>query len=83
MRILATLIVLVAGSAFAELPDGHWGTYRDVINAATPEQVQQMARRCVRPDESVIVVVGRADELRAVLEPYGPVTVLDRTGNLQ
>jgi len=26
MRILATLIVLVAGSALAELPDGYWGT---------------------------------------------------------
>jgi hypothetical protein len=26
MRILATLVVLVAGSAFAELPDGYWGT---------------------------------------------------------
>jgi len=62
------------------LPDGHWDTYRDVINAATPEKVQEMAQRYVRPDESVVVVVGRADELRPVLEPYGPVVVLDRSG---
>jgi len=62
------------------LPRDHWDTYRDRINAATPEQVQQMARQYVRPDEALIVVVGRADELRPLLEPYGPVTVLDKTG---
>jgi len=62
------------------LPDDHWDTYRNVLNGVTPEQVQQLAQRYVRPDETVIVVVGRADELRPVLEPYGPVTVLDKTG---
>jgi len=62
------------------LPRDHWDTYRDRINAATPEQVQQMAQQYVRPDETLIVVVGRADELRPILEPYGPVTILDRTG---
>ena len=61
------------------LPADHWDTYRDRINAATPEQVQQIARKYVRPDDALIVVVGRADELRPILEPYGPVTVLDKT----
>ncbi len=63
------------------LPDDHWDTYRDRINATTPEQVQAMARQYVRLDRSVIVVVGRAAELRPALEPYGPVTVLDKAGN--
>jgi zinc protease len=60
------------------LPRDHWDTYRDRINATTPEIVQQMAQRYVRPDEALIIVVGRADELRPVLEPYGPVTVVDK-----
>jgi len=61
------------------LPDDHWDTYRDSINATTAEQVQAMAHKYVQPDETVIVVVGRAAELRPILEPYGPVTVLDKT----
>lgn len=62
------------------LPDGHWGTYRHVINAVTPDQVRQLAQQYVRPDQAVIVVVGRADHLRPILEPYGPLTVLDKDG---
>jgi zinc protease len=63
-----------------ELPENHWDTYRDRINVATPDEVQRLARQHVRPDECVIVVVGRAAELRPILEPYGPVTVLDKNG---
>jgi zinc protease len=60
------------------LPGNHWDTYRDRINAVTPEQVQQIARQHVRPDQCVVVVAGRADQLQPVLEPYGSITVLDK-----
>jgi len=64
------------------LPDTYWDTYRDAINAVTPDEARAMAQRTIRPDEMVIVVVGRADHLRPILEPYGPVTVLDKNGPL-
>jgi predicted Zn-dependent peptidase len=60
------------------LPDDHWDTYRDRINATTAEQVQQMAQRYIRPEQCIVTVVGRAAELRPVLEAYGPVSVLDK-----
>lgn len=62
------------------LPDDHWDSYRDRINATTARQLQQMAQRYIRPDRCIVTVVGRAAELRPVLEPYGPVTVLDKMG---
>ena len=63
------------------LPDNHWDTYRDRINATTAEQVQQMAQRYIRPDQCIVTVVGRAVQLRPMLEPLGPVTVLDKMGD--
>ncbi|MBN1917897.1 MAG: insulinase family protein [Verrucomicrobia bacterium] len=62
------------------LPDNHWDTYRDRITATTAEQVQQLAQRTIRPDQCIITVVGRAADLRPMLEPFGPVMVLDKTG---
>jgi len=64
------------------LPDTYWDTYREAIAAVTPGKAQAMAQRYVRPESMVIVVVGRADHLRPILEPYGPVTVLDKNVQL-
>lgn len=55
--------------------------YRQRILAVTPEAVRAAARRHVRPDAAVILVVGDAAQLLERLEPIAPVDLYDVEGN--
>ena len=62
------------------LPADYIRTYRTRIAAITPAQVQTVARQLVRPDESVIVVVGDAEQIYDKLKGIAPVRVVDVQG---
>ena len=50
--------------AIYDLPDDWWHAYRSRLEAVTPTDVHAVARDLVRPDESLILVVGDAAAFR-------------------
>lgn len=63
------------------LADDYWDGYRSAIRAVTPAQAHTAARTYIRPDQALIVAVGRATEIVEPLRRYGPVRVIDTEGN--
>lgn len=52
------------------LPQDYLETYRNHIQAVTIEQVQEVARKYVKPDEAAIVIVGDGAQLLEQVKPY-------------
>jgi hypothetical protein len=73
---------LVSDLRIYGLPDDYWDRFNGEIDRVTPEQALAAAQKYIRPDKSVIVVVGEAAAIKSVLEPYGPITVVDTEGKL-
>ena len=59
------------------LPPDSLDTYRTRVQAVTQEDVASAARRLLHPDRVAIVAVGPAASLRAQLERFGPVEVVE------
>jgi zinc protease len=53
-----------------DLPDNYLEIYRNKIQEVTIENIQEVARKHVRPDEAAIVIVGDGSQLKAQVEPY-------------
>ncbi|MFW6049862.1 MAG: M16 family metallopeptidase [Myxococcota bacterium] len=64
------------------LPDTYWDTYRDRIRSVTTDQALAAAKTHIRPDEALVVVVGRAADVLEPLRRFGPVTVVDTRGKV-
>lgn len=60
-----------------ELGADYISTYRDKVQAVTLEQVQSAARQYVDPDNMVIVVVGKTEEVLDQLKEFGEVEVIE------
>lgn len=71
---------LVADLSVFGLPDGYWDGYRSKVASVSASQALEAARRYVRPDKALVVVVGRAAAIKGALAAYGPVTVVDTNG---
>jgi len=65
---------------FMDLPRDYYQTLLGRYRAVTPERLQQVARRYLRPDELAIVVVGDAKALEPALARFGPVKTLSSAG---
>src|SRR5438309_1532409 len=52
------------------LPDNYLEIYRNRIQAVTIEQIQEVARKYVKPDEAAIVIVGDGSQLKEQVKPY-------------
>jgi len=52
------------------LPHDYLETYRNEIQAVTIEQVQEVAKKYVRPDEAAIIIVGDGAQLLEQVKPY-------------
>lgn len=52
------------------LPENYLEIYRNRIQAVTIPQVQEVARKYVRPDEAAIVIVGDGAQLADQVKPY-------------
>jgi zinc protease len=70
----------VATARLLGLATDYVQTYRDRIEAVSPEAVQATARSGMRADAALIVVVGDGAALRESLERIAPVTVLSPDG---
>jgi zinc protease len=64
-----------------DLPPDYLATYRERVQAVTPEDVRRAAQTYVTPDRAAVVVVGDAAELRGQTEPFAEeVELYDSTG---
>jgi zinc protease len=52
------------------LPHDYLEAYRNQIQAVTIEQVQEVAKKYVRPDEAAVVIVGDGAQLLDQVKPY-------------
>lgn len=63
------------------LPKNYWETYPARINAVTPKEAQEVARKYWDPARLHIVAVGDAEQIRDALAKQGPLAVFDTEGN--
>ena len=63
------------------LPENYLQTYRPRIAAVSAADLEQAARRYVRPEDALVVVVGDGAKLYDRLAKIGPVRVVDPLGN--
>ncbi|MBK6748449.1 MAG: insulinase family protein [Acidobacteria bacterium] len=78
------MTTLIVNQHLYGLPDDYLQTYRDHVDAVTPEQVLAVAQKCVRPDEMAIVIVGDAEEVLPQVESYAAsVEIFDTDGHPQ
>jgi zinc protease len=63
------------------LPDDYWDDFRTSIRAVEPGEAHEAAQEYIRPDDALIVAVGRAADIVEPLRRYGPVRVVDTDGN--
>ena len=54
----------------------YYTTYLKEINSATQDEILNLAKKYLHTDNLLIVVVGKADDVKAGLEKYGPVQVI-------
>ena len=73
---------LVADLRIYGLPDDYWDGFRTAIREVSAPQAQAAAREHIRPDRSLVVVVGRAADVAEALTQWGPVTVVDQEGEV-
>jgi zinc protease len=62
------------------LPEDYWDKYPDKIAAVDAAAVQRAAKKYVDPEHMQWVCVGDRKQMQDVLAKYGPVTVVDVTG---
>jgi zinc protease len=61
----------VLNALFYELPLSDLETYRERVNAVTPEDIQRVARQYLKPDRLSVVLVGNASSFASRLKGVG------------
>jgi zinc protease len=62
-------------------PADYWDNYPAQIAAVSADEVQRVAKKYITPANMQIVAVGDLTKIKAVMEKYGPVELVDPTGN--
>lgn len=65
------------------LPEDYYATYLQKLNAVTAEDIQEMARKYLKPENAIIVVAGNQDEVVDNLKQFaanGEVEIYDPFG---
>lgn len=63
------------------LPKDFYDRFREEVKKITAKDIQETARRYLRPDKLLIVVSGNSKQIKPVLAKFGPVVVYDADGN--
>ncbi len=66
-----------------DLPDDYYATYLEKLNGVTPQDIQAMAAKYLKPDNAIIVVAGNKDEVTETLTRFsatGEVEFFDAFG---
>lgn len=64
-----------------KLPGDYYADYLKNVAWVTPEEIKDAAEKFIKPDNSNIVVVGNADQIKQGLKKFGPVIYYDKNGN--
>ena len=67
-----------------DLPSDYYKTYLQKLNAITVDDIYESAQKYVPPNNSYIIVVGKADEVAEGLQKFSPdnkVNYYDNYGN--
>jgi zinc protease len=73
---------LVAELRTYGFPDNYWDGFRAEIQAVSAQAALQAAQKYIKPNQALIVVVGKAAAVKDAVSAYGPVKVIDTEGNL-
>lgn len=65
------------------LDKDYYKNYLKNVAAVTAEDIQEVAQKYIQPDQSYIMVVGNADEVKEGLSRFGEVEMYDIYGNKQ
>jgi zinc protease len=65
------------------LPDDYWDRYRQAIRKTSATEALYVARNYIRPNESLVVIVGQAADFAQSLQQFGPVTVVSPDGEIK
>jgi zinc protease len=76
----ANLAELVSIQRVFGLPDDYWSTLRSAIAGVTADQVTEVARTFIRPEDDLVVIVGDASVVAEPASHFGAVTVVDLLG---
>lgn len=71
------IATLAASLEFYDLPQDYYSTYLKRIEEMTPEEILQVAREHLRPDEMKIMVVGSKELFDQDLEIFGEVVPIE------
>lgn len=64
------------------LPEDYYATYLKRVDAVTKQDLLDVAKKYIRPDQANIVIVGKADEVAEKLKAFGEITYYDPEGNI-
>jgi zinc protease len=76
------IVGLVTKRELYGLAPDYWSTYRTQVLEVGPEAALEQARRQIRPESALVVVVGRTADLVEPLRKLGPVTLMDVDGKV-
>jgi len=63
------------------LPEDYYSNYLKRLNAVTLEDIQEVAKKYIKPDNAHIIVVGKGSEIALKLKQFGELTYYDNYGN--
>ncbi|HCR30567.1 MAG TPA: hypothetical protein DIV79_11170 [Opitutae bacterium] len=72
-----TIAALVQEIDVYDLDPDYYRTYVTQMMSVTPERAEALARKYIRPESSVVVIVGKWSEIGNALKEAWPVTVYD------
>jgi predicted Zn-dependent peptidase len=66
----STVANFAINTARYKLPKDYYANYLTNLMAVTPSDVQMMAQKYIRPDNSYILVVGKAEEVAPKIKQF-------------
>lgn len=79
-----TLALFALNMARYNLPADYYQKYLEVLSSVTPEEIQNLAKKYLRPDRAHILVVGNKEEVADKLKGFaadGKINFYDTEGN--
>jgi zinc protease len=73
---------LVAELRTYGFPDNYWDGFRNEIAAVSSQAALAAAQKYIKPNQALIVVVGKAAAVKEAVSAYGSVKVIDTEGKL-
>ena len=74
---------LITDLRLYDLPDDYWQSFGPSVRAVLSAQAMDAAKKHIRPDKALVVVVGQAADFAQDLRKFGPVKVVAQDGEVK